>query len=112
MNPLSLAQLTINDACGPDLIEAAAKAGFDAVGLRVISPAGVVQHPTIAGDEAKLREVERSLSATGLNVLDVNSFWITPQTRAEDFKPVVDAAVRLRAPQVLVVIDDLSLIHI
>src|SRR5262245_13629696 len=106
MNKLSLAQLTINDACGPALIEAAAAAGFDAVGLRVISPAGVVQHPTIAGNEALLREVERSLAATGVSVLDVNSFWITPSTTADDFKPVIEAAVRLRAPHILVVIDD------
>ena len=111
MNRLSLAQLTINDACGPALIEAAAAAGFDAVGLRVISPAGVVQHPPIAGNEALLREVEKSLAATGLAVLDVNSFWITPATTLENFKPVIEAAVRLRAPHILVVIDDRDLIR-
>jgi sugar phosphate isomerase/epimerase len=109
MNRLSLAQLTINDACGPALIEAAAAAGFDAVGLRVISPAGVVQHPPIAGNETLLREVERILAATGLAVLDVNSFWITPVTTLEHFKPVIDAALRLRAPHILVVIDDRDL---
>ena len=106
---LSLAQLTINEACGSALVEAAATAGFDAVGLRVVSPAGVAQHAPIAGNEASLREVERSLAATGLSVLDVNSFWITPQTRAENVKPVIDAAVRLRAPWILVVIDDREL---
>jgi len=111
MNRLSLAQLTINDACGPALIEAAADGGFDAVGLRVISPAGVVQHPPIAGNEALLREVERSLAATGLAVLDVNSFWITPATTLDHFKPVIEAAVRLRAPHILVVIDDRDLIR-
>jgi sugar phosphate isomerase/epimerase len=105
-NRLSLAQLTINDACGPALIEAAAAAGFDAVGLRVISPAGVPPHPPIAGNDALLREVEASLAATGISVLDVNSFWIRPTTTAEQFKPVVEAAVRLRAPYILVVIDD------
>jgi sugar phosphate isomerase/epimerase len=109
LNRLSLAQLTINEACGPDLIEAAAQAGFDAVGLRVISPAGAVPHPMIAGNEQLLREVERSLAATGLSILDVNSFWITPQTTVENFKPVLDAAIRLRAPNILVVIDDRDL---
>src|SRR5262245_53671023 len=103
-NRLSLAQLTINDACGPALIEAAAVSGFDAVGLRVVSPAGVAPHPPIAGNETLLREVEASLAATGLTVLDVNSFWITPDITVEHFKPVIDAAVRLRAPHVLVVI--------
>jgi len=109
MNRLSLAQLTVNDACGPALIEAAAAAGFDAVGLRVISPAGVVQHPPIAGNETRLREVEASLAATGLAVLDVNSFWITPATTLEHFKPVIEAALRLRAPHILAVIDDRNL---
>jgi sugar phosphate isomerase/epimerase len=109
MNRLSLAQLTVNDACGPALIETAARAGFDAVGLRVISPAGAVPHPQIAGNETLLREVEASLKATGLAVLDVNSFWITPQTTLADFRPVLDAAVRLAAPYILVVIDDRDL---
>jgi sugar phosphate isomerase/epimerase len=106
MNPLSLAQLTVNDACGSALIEAAAHAGFDAVGLRVISPAGAVPHPKIAGNDTLLREVEASLKATGLSVLDVNSFWITAQTTYADFLPVLDAAFRLKARHILAVIHD------
>jgi sugar phosphate isomerase/epimerase len=106
VNPLSLAPLTITHATPTEYIEAAAQAGFDAVGLRVVAPAGVVEEPPIAGNEARLREVERCLTANGLSVLDVNSFWITSATTREDFRPVLEAACRVRAGSILTVISD------
>ena len=106
MNRLSLAQLTINEADAPQSIEAAANAGFDAIGLRVISPAGVLAHPPLAGNEALLRKAERALAETGLTVLDVNSFWITAWTTRQNFLPVLDAASQLDAESVLTVIND------
>ena len=106
MNRLSLAQLTINEADAPQSIEAATKAGFDAIGLRVISPAGVLAHPPLAGNEALLRRAERALAETGLAVLDVNSFWITAWTTRQNFLPVLDAAAELDAESVLTVIND------
>jgi sugar phosphate isomerase/epimerase len=106
VNRLSLAQLTINEADAPQSIEAAANAGFDAIGLRVISPAGVLAHPALAGNEALLRKAERALAETDLTVLDVNSFWITAWTTPQNFLPVLDAASQLDAESVLTVIND------
>jgi sugar phosphate isomerase/epimerase len=106
VNRLSLAQLTINHADAPESIEAAANAGFDAIGLRVISAAGVLAHPPVAGNEALLRKAERALADTDLAVLDVNSFWITAWTTRQNFLPVLDAASRLDAESVLTVIND------
>ena len=106
MNRLSLAQLTINEADAPQSIEAAANAGFNAIGLRVISPAGVLAHPPLAGNEALLRKAERALAETDLAVLDVNSFWITAWTTRQNFLPVLDAASQLDAESVLTVIND------
>ncbi len=106
MNPLSLAPLTIAHASTPEFVEAAALAGFDAVGLRVVAPAGAAESMPTASKEAGLRAVEQSLAAGGLWVLDVNSFWITPTTIREDFLPVVDVAARVRARNILAVISD------
>ena len=109
VNRLSIAQLTLNDAGAPETIAAAAQAGFAAVGLRVVSPVGVVAHPRMAGNETLLRAAEQSLAACGVAVLDVNSFWITPETKRDDFLSVLDAAVRLRAESILTVISDSDL---
>jgi sugar phosphate isomerase/epimerase len=109
VHQLSLAQLTINNATAPELIAAAAEAGFDAVGLRVVSPAGVGAHPPLAGDAVRLREAVRALRASGLAALQVNSFWIVPGTTRETFLPVLEAAVELGAGHVLAVIDEPNL---
>ena len=103
---LSLAHLTIEAADSFQLIEAAAKAGFDAVGLRVISAPGAPARAPLAGNPAIITEVNACLAANGMQVLQVNSFWITPETTADDFTPVLDAAARLAAGSVLVVIGD------
>jgi sugar phosphate isomerase/epimerase len=106
MPRLSLAHLTIEAADPVALIEAAAAAGFDAVGLRVISAPGAPPRPLVAGDPALIDRVQAALAATGLEVLQVNSFWITPDTTDSDFAPVLETAARLQAGSVLVVISD------
>jgi sugar phosphate isomerase/epimerase len=111
MHRLSLAHLTIDRADPFELIEAAAKAGFDSVGLRVISAAGAPVRPSLAGNPGLIARVEAFLVESGLEVLQVNSFWITPETTALDFPPVLDAAARLRARNVLVVIADPDLVR-
>jgi sugar phosphate isomerase/epimerase len=111
MHRLSLAHLTIDRADPFELIEAAAKAGFDSVGLRVISAAGAPARPSLAGNPGLIARVEAFLVESGLDVLQVNSFWITPETTARDFPPVLDAAARLRARNVLVVIADPDLVR-
>jgi sugar phosphate isomerase/epimerase len=106
MHRLSLAHLTIDRADPFELIEAAAKAGFDSVGLRVISAAGAPARPSLAGNSGLIARVEAFLVQSGVDVLQVNSFWITREATAGDFPPVLDAAARLRARNVLVVIAD------
>jgi sugar phosphate isomerase/epimerase len=106
MHRLSLAHLTIEAADPVELIDAAAEGGFDAVGLRVVSVPGTPPRPTVAGDRALIGRAQAALAATGLEVLQVNSFWITPETTASDFAPVVEAAALLKAGSVLVVISD------
>jgi sugar phosphate isomerase/epimerase len=106
MRQLSLAHLTIDDADPLAFIAAAAQAGFESVGLRVVSAPGAPPRPAVAGDDGLLARIKASLDASGLDVLQVNSFWIMPQTAAADFRPVLDAAARLQARHTLIVIGD------
>ena len=106
MHRLSLAHLTIDNAEPFELIDAAARAGFDSVGLRVISAPGAPARPSVAGNPGLISRLAASVAENGLDVLQVNSFWITPETTADTFAPVVEAAARLGARNVLVVISD------
>lgn len=109
MHRLSLAHLTVDNADPLTLIDAAAKAGFDSIGLRVVSAPGVPQRQPVAGDADLIARLKASLASNSLDVLQVNSFWITPETNPSSFRPVLEAAARLGARNVLVVIGDADL---
>jgi sugar phosphate isomerase/epimerase len=106
MNRLSLAHLTIDNADPFELIDAAARSGFDSVGLRVVSAPGAPPRPRVAGDPALLARLAEAIVASGVTVLQVNSFWLTPETTPDDIQSVVEAGARLAASNVLVVIND------
>lgn len=106
MNSLSLAHLTILDATPPVLIAAAADAGFQSVGLRLVAPSPLDAFDSILGSEAALRETLRCLATSGLSVLDVETFWLEPDTDVTGFLPAFEASARLGAGQLLVVGND------
>lgn len=93
---LGLAALTCLELAPPDLVSAAAAAGYDCVGLRLVPVAGQVL-PDF--DE---RETARRLADTGVRVLDVEVFRLDPLTDVAAFEPVLASAARLGASEVLV----------
>ena len=75
----------------------AAQAGYTHVGLRLVPVAGQpYEYPL------DVAEVEARLAASGVQVLDVEVFRLTPQTRVEAFEPAMATAQRLRAKELLV----------
>ena len=93
---ISLAALTCMELAPPDLVSAAASAGYDGVGLRLIPVPG----QTLPAFD--LSELEDRLADTDLAVLDVEVFRLAPDTRIRDFEPVMATAARLRATDILV----------
>lgn len=99
---VSLAHLTLLDLAAPDLIDVAAEAGFDAVGLR-ISPAGADDHPWPLLAQASLRaRVHDRLNATGLSVLDVEVLRLDGAAKPRALEAVIDVAAELGARYALV----------
>jgi sugar phosphate isomerase/epimerase len=78
----------------PELVSVAAQAGYESVGLRLIPVAG----QTLPGYEA--RELERRLADTGITVLDVEVFRVSPEM--PDYEPMLEVAGRLGATEILV----------
>jgi sugar phosphate isomerase/epimerase len=78
-------------------ISVAAQAGYTHVGLRLVPVAG--QPYNYPFDVA---EVERRLADTGVRMLDVEVFRLTPETKINEFESAMAAAQRLGATELLV----------
>ena len=94
---IGLAALTVLELPHEEQVSVAAQAGYSHAGLRLIPVAG---QPVIHAFDAS--EVERRLADTGVGVLDVEVFRLTPQTNIEDFESVMATAQRLGATELLV----------
>jgi sugar phosphate isomerase/epimerase len=98
---LSLAHLTAIDLAPPDLIHAAADAGFDAVGLRLIRVTDTSPGYPLMTDREMMRETKSALRATGLSVHDIEFVKITPDTDISALDPFLDAGAELGAREVI-----------
>ena len=94
---IGLAALTVLELPHHEQVSAAAQAGYSHVGLRLIPVAG---QPVIHALDAF--EVERRLADTGVGVLDVEVFRLTPQTNVGEFEAAMATAQRLGATDLLV----------
>src|SRR4029079_5937176 len=95
--PIGLAALTVLECPHDSQVRIAAQAGYTHVGLRLVPVAGQpYNHPLdLALLEAGLRE-------TGIRVLDVEVFRLTPETRVADWENVLAVSQRLGASDILV----------
>jgi len=95
--PIGLAALTVLELPHEEQVRIAAQAGYTHVGLRLVPVAG---QPYQHGFE--LSSVERELVASGMRVLDVEVFRLTPETKVAEFQAILDASARLKATELLV----------
>jgi sugar phosphate isomerase/epimerase len=105
-NPLAIAYLTIENGTPVEQIEAAAAAGFDALGLRLLAPQGLRLAHDIVGNDALIREIRRACQRTGVSVLDVDVFTIAPSTDIKSLERAIATAAALGASIVQTVCDD------
>ena len=108
MNPIVLAPTSLARAEPLEFIDAAAKAGYDGVGLRLFASPGVgypVFHD-VAGN-AKLRaDVKSALKDSGLKVYDVLSYYMQPEMDFDAMLPSLELAAELGADYALAIGDD------
>ena len=104
--PISLAALTVLELTPPDMVSCAADAGFSHVGIRLLPATPTEPQYDLVGDTPLLREVERRLADTGVEVLDVEIFRIKPETRVADYEAAIATAARLGASDLLVAGND------
>ncbi len=103
---LSLAALTVLELSPPDMVEAAARAGYSHVGLRLV-PATVEEHhyPLLADAGLRRRTLAR-LRDSGVRTLDVEILRLRPDTRVGEFAAVLEVGAEFGARYVLVAGND------
>lgn len=106
-NPLVVAATCYAGAEPVPYIKAAAKAGFDGIGIRLYRSIGATYpYVPVVGNAPLIREVKAALADTGLDFLDIFSFFLRPATDVSDFRPAMELGAELGAKYALVLADD------
>jgi len=103
---LSLSALTVLELNPPQMVECAAQAGYDHVGLRLVPATDHEVRHDIIGPTALKRETLARLRDTGIDVLDVEILRLKPDTDVRAWQPMLDAAAEFGARFVLVAGND------
>lgn len=92
MKNLTLAHLTISSMPGPT-IDAAAAAGFGAVGLRICGrrPGDPFAEPVI-GNDSSIQGLKKRAADQGIRLSNVSAYQFYPEVQWDDIKPVVEAS--------------------
>jgi 4-hydroxyphenylpyruvate dioxygenase-like putative hemolysin/sugar phosphate isomerase/epimerase len=102
----SLAHLTALNLSPPELIDAAAAAGYRYVGLRLTRVTPDEPHYPLTTNPALLRETKSRLAATGIGVLDIELARIGPLDDPHDFLPFLETGAELGARHVITQLPD------
>lgn len=93
----SLAHLTVLGLSPPQMVAAAAKAGYSYVGLRLNAVTADEPRYPLQRDRAMLLETKRALADTGVRVLDVELIRLTPDFDIHEHDAVLDVSAELGA---------------
>ncbi|MFC4312890.1 sugar phosphate isomerase/epimerase family protein [Steroidobacter flavus] len=93
----SLAHLTVLGLAPPQMVAAAAKAGYSHVGLRLNAVTADEPQYALHRHRAMLLETKRQLAATGLRVLDVELIRLTPDFDIRELEALLDVSAELGA---------------
>ena len=97
----SLAHLTCLNCSPPELIEVAARTGYDYVSLRPIAVTPNEPKYPLGEDKNLLKRTKAALADTGLELLDIELARILPDVNPKTYVPAFEAAAELGGRHVL-----------
>lgn len=104
--PLSLSYYTVPELSPPQMVRAAAAAGFAFVGARLLNGQPGRDLAPLMENPALRRETIACLHDAGMRVLDASGARLRPETDMAAFAPFIDAAAEMGARHVLATGDD------
>lgn len=105
LRPVSLSNLSALNVSPPQLVQYAAEAGFDMMGVR-LNRAGDGTGHDLLGDVGLRRRTAVALASTGLPVLDVEVFRVRAATRPQEAEPWLAIGAELGAQFLLCTVED------
>jgi len=110
LNELSLANLSVADAGPLELLDAAAEAGFDSVNMWLVPPPAMAAFTVkcgtmvpVVGDTRLIREINRRIAATGVEVFEASCGWLSPAFDPSATGPVLDSMAQIGTRRVSLV---------
>jgi sugar phosphate isomerase/epimerase len=104
--PLSLSYYTVPELSPPQMVRAAAAAGFAFVGARLLNGQPGRDLAPLLENPALRRETIACLRDSGVDVLDASGARLRAETDMSAFAPFIDAAAELGARHILATGDD------
>jgi sugar phosphate isomerase/epimerase len=107
LNKIALAPTSLPNSPPLEYVDAASKAGYEAIGLRVFRSPGISYafHP-ITDDRNLAREVKNAIADSGMEVVDVLSFYMQAEMDFEAMKAPLEFGKEIGATYALVIGDD------
>jgi sugar phosphate isomerase/epimerase len=111
LRPFTLGHLTVERVSPPVLVEQAAKAGFQVIGIRFWDGFTNKETWPMNPGSAMLRETQKGLADTGLTVPEVENIVLQNHTNVADYIPMFEVGAILGARRVVIgsIVDDESL---
>ena len=103
---LSLAALTVLELRPHQMVETAARAGYTFVGLRLVPATEQEPHFPLHAGSTEFRKTLNALRDSGLKALDIEILRLKPDTRVNEFLPILEVGALLGASEVLVAGND------
>lgn len=104
--PLSLSALTVLELTPPQMVDCAAKAGYQYVGLRLAPATDTEVHHHFIADTPLRRETLARVRDNDIGVLDIEILRLKPETRVADFESFFAAGALFGAQFALVAGND------
>jgi sugar phosphate isomerase/epimerase len=97
----SLAHLTVLSLAPPEVVEVAARTGYQTVGLRLLRVMQTTPGYPLMDDKPMMRATKAAMASTGIGVLDIELVRITPELEAASLEPFLAAGAELGARYVI-----------
>jgi sugar phosphate isomerase/epimerase len=107
MNKIALAPTTLPNSPPLEYIDAAVRAGYDGIGIRLFRSPGITYafHP-VAGNPPLMRQVKSAIASARVKVCDVLSFYLQPAMDLDSMLPSLAFGAEIGAKYALVIGDD------